>query len=416
MDVQPDQRRARRTGEAQTPGVERVPGIWRVRSHAAARQVLQAKDATSQAGFTAEYIPKGRLKHHPILISDGPLHDEQRRKVGRFFAPTVVHRRYGDLMATSADALVGAAVSRNHCLVDDLALLYSVEVTRQVVGLTNSSVAGMSGRLVSFFNQPPFDITKPDLGRTKGQWARAAFNGLGPIVRFYLADVRPAIRARRKQPSDDVVSHLIDEGYTDVDILVECLTYGTAGMVTTREFIAMALWHLLDDADLLARYLAADQPARLDVLNEVIRLEPVVGHLYRRMQVAMTITDGQASHELAAGDLVDLCLRETNTDPQAVGEAPLSLCPGRDLERGVHPAGLSFGDGAHRCPGQPLALVETDVLLMRLLRERPVIKRRPTIEWDDLVAGYTLRGFELAFAGAAQTPGDAGTDGRSELA
>ena len=403
MDRQSDQRRARRVGEVQTPSVERTPGIWHIRSHAAARQVLLAKGGTSQAGFTAEYIPTGYLKHHPILISDGPQHDDQRRKVGRLFAPGVVTDRYGELMAATADQMVRAAVTRNRCVVDEMALLYSVEVTRHVVGLTNSSVRGMARRLVSFFNQPPFDITQPDLGRSKRQWAMAALNGLGPIVRFHLADVRPAIRARRKKPTEDVVSHLIGEGYTDLDILVECLTYGTAGMVTTREFIAMALWHLLTTPVLLARYQAADQQARLEVLNEIIRLEPVVGHLYRRMQVALTIRDGDSTHKLAAGDLVDMCIRQTNTDPDAVGEAPMSVCPGRPLERGVHAAGLSFGDGAHRCPGQPLALIETDVLLVRLLAERPVIVTEPTLGWDDLVAGYTLRGFELAFSGTPST-------------
>lgn len=397
MGTPRNMRRAVRVDDSPGPPVEESCGIWNIRSHAAARQVLTAKGATTQAGFTAEFIPMGRLKHQPILFSDGPLHDEQRRKVGRFFAPAVVTARYGALMDDAAEALVGAAVAKGRCTVDELALLYSVEVTRQVVGLTNSSIKGLSRRLVSFFNQPPFDITKPDLGRTRRQWAKAAANGLGPILAFYLADVRPAIRARRRAPSDDVVSHLIAEGYTNVDILVECLTYGTAGMVTTREFIAMALWHLIDNPELRASYSAADQSGRLSVLEEIIRLEPVVGHLYRRMQEPLTVVVGDQSWDLAAGDLVDLRVRETNVDPDAVGDEPLSLCPARPLPRGVHAAGLSFSDGSHRCPGQPLALLETDVLLGRLLRQNPVIVGEPRVEWDDLVAGYTVRGFELAF-------------------
>ena len=81
--------------------------MWRIRSLAAARQVLRARDLTTQAGFTAEAIPKGYLKHHPILISDGPLHDEQRSKVGRFFAPTVVAERYTAHMEACADRPAG---------------------------------------------------------------------------------------------------------------------------------------------------------------------------------------------------------------------------------------------------------------------------------------------------------------------
>lgn len=388
-------RRSHRPDEADGPRVERSGNVWRIRSLAAARQVLQARHATTQAGFTAEYVPKGYTKHHPILFSDGDLHDQQRKKVARFFAPKVVSARYRDLMRASAERLVDDAVAAGRCTVDELALHYSVEVTREVVGLTESDIKGMSRRLVTFFNQPPFDMTKPGLGRSKRQWAAAAFNGLAPIARFWFADVRPAVKSRRRRPREDVVSHLIAEGYSNLDILVECVTYGTAGMVTTREFIAMACWHLLDDDGLRARYLVADEPERLAILTEVIRLEPVVGHLYRRVQEEVSVTDGGESWTIPPGDLVDVRIRPANADPQAVGDEPLSLCPGRDVAQGVDRAGLSFGDGAHKCPGQPLAILETDVLLTTLLRREPTILSRPRLGWDDLVAGYALRGFEI---------------------
>ena len=371
--------------------------MWRIRSLATARQVLRARNLTTQAGFTSEAIPKGYLKHHPILISDGPSHDEQRRKVGRFFAPAVVAERYTGLMESCADALLAEAAASGKFRLDDLALYYAVEVTAEVVGLTDSPVRRMSRRLVSFFNQPPFDITRPDLGRTPRQWAQAAVNGLGPVLRFYLSDVRPAIRERRKRPRQDVISHLIAEDYTNADILVECVTYGTAGMVTTREFIAMAAWHLLTNDPLRERYLVAGQPERVAILNEIIRLEPVVGHLYRRAQGEFEIADGGQTWTVAAGDLLDLSVRTANTDPAAVGEAPLGLCPERPLPSGVNPAVLSFGDGAHKCPGQPLAILESDVFLTRLLALKPTIVTEPELGWDDLIAGYWLRNFQLSF-------------------
>lgn len=399
-------RRAVRPGEPSTPRVERqgadgsqgVSTVWRVRSLEAARQVLRARHATTQAGFTAEAIPQGRLKHHPILVSDGPLHDEQRSKVARFFAPVVVAERYTSQMEECADRLLGKAGPGGRVVLDELALHYTVEVTAEVVGLTASSVPRMSRRLVSFFRQPPFDITRRDLGRTRRQWMLAAVNGLLPIGRFYLADVRPAIRERRRARREDIISHLVDEGYTDVDILVECVTYGTAGMVTTREFVTMAAWHLLRDDALRARYAVAGQEERFAILHEVIRLEPVVGHLYRRAQEPISITDGDGSWTIEAGDLVDLCIRPANADPQAVGEDGLDLCPGRTLPRGVNAAGLSFGDGAHKCPGQPLAILESDVLLTRLLARSPRLVREPQVGWDDLIEGYTLRGLEVELA------------------
>ena len=383
-------RKAHRPGEPSGPRLERLGQVVRVRSLEAARQVLRARHATTQAGFTSEKIPKGIFRHHPILISDGPLHDEQRAKVGRFFAPKVVSERYTGLMAESAERRLAQA--GREFLLDDLALFFSVEVTAEVVGLTASPVEKMARRLVTFFNQPPFDITKPDLGRTGRQWATAAVNGIVPVVRIYARDVRPAVRARRREPRQDVISHLIAEGYSGTDILVECVTYGTAGMVTTREFICMAAWHLLSDPGLRARYEGADDAGRLAVLNEIIRLEPVVGHLYRRVQEPFTIDDGDQTLSLAQGDLVDVFVRDTNLD---VAPDPASLCPARAMPRGVDAAALTFGDGAHRCPGQPLALLEADALLTRLLALNPEIVSEPELGWDDLIAGYTLRGFKL---------------------
>ena len=392
-----DRRRARKPDERDTPRVDQEGAVWRIRSLAVARQVLRARDATAQAGFTAEAIPKGYLRHHPILVSDGPLHDEQRSKVARFFAPKVVEERYAEQAAACADRLLADARATGFCRLDDLALLYTVEVTAEVVGLTHAPVPAMARRLVSFFNQPPVDLTRPDFGRTRAMWARAAVNALVPIGRFYLADVRPAIRSRRRQRQRDVISHLLDEGYGDADILVECVTYGTAGMVTTREFIVMCAWHLLQHPRLLERYLVAGQPERFAILNEVIRLEPVVGHLYRRATGPIEVTDGGQAWTIPAGDLVDLCIRPANADPEAVGEDPLDLCPARPLPSGVNAAALSFGDGAHRCPGQPLALLETDLLLTRLLALRPRITAEPALAWDNLIEGYQLRGFTLAF-------------------
>ena len=392
-------RRSAKPGEPVLTGMRREGTVWRIGSLDAARQVLRARHATVQAGFTAEFIPKGVLRHHPILMSDGPLHDEQRSKVARFFAPRVVAERYSGHLEAVADRTVADAVAAGTVELDQVALHYSVEVTARIVGLTAGPVPAMSKRLVTFFRQPPADLTQPRLGRTSRQWAQAAVNGLVPLLRFHFADVRPAIRARRKRPADDIISHLIAEDYTDLDILVECVTYGTAGMVTTREFICMAAWHLLTDDDLLQRYLAADRAERVGVLNEIIRLEPVVGHLYRRAVAAFEVSGGDQPLAVQPGDLLDINVRAANADPDAVGPDALELCPGRSLPRGVDEAGLAFGDGAHRCPGQPLAMAETDALLFRLLGAGARLVAEPTLGWDDLIEGYTLRGLTIALPG-----------------
>lgn len=146
------QRRAHKAGESVEPRVERLGDVWRIRSLQAARQILRARHATTQAGFTAEYIPQGVLKHHPILMSDGPLHDEQRSKVGRFFAPKVVRERHGDHICEAAARCIDEL--EGEVAFDDVTLLYSVKVTSRIVGLTESAVEGRARRLVQFFRQP----------------------------------------------------------------------------------------------------------------------------------------------------------------------------------------------------------------------------------------------------------------------
>lgn len=79
-----------------------------------------------------------------------------------------------------------------------------------------------------------------------------------------------------------------------------------------------------------------------------------------------------------------------------VGEEPLRVCPHRELPKGIGEEVMSFGDGAHKCPGNALAILESDVFLQRLLRRGVRIVADPHVEWDDLIAGYALRGFEVA--------------------
>jgi cytochrome P450 len=212
---------------------------------------------------------------------------------------------------------------------------------------------------------------------------------------FHLKDVRPAIAARRKQPQEDVVSHLLEQGYSEREILTECITYAAAGMATTREFLAVAAWHLLDDDRLRQEYLAGDEPARQAILHEILRLEPVVGHLYRRSTRPIVLEDGAERHEVPAGALLDLYIRQANTDAGQLGEDALDLCPDRARPRGIRPEVMSFGDGAHRCPGGFLAIQESDIFLQRLLRLPLELEHAPRVSWVDLIAAYEVRDVAL---------------------
>lgn len=363
-----DERKSARVATRSDKAAASVHGFEPVRS------VLRNDDAR-QAGFKAELVERFKgMARPPILYLHGEAHRRQRAGTARFFAPKVVATRYRAVMDATSERLVTRLERDGHADLDALALEMAVTVAADVVGLTNSNVAGMSSRLDAFFSTA--------IQTREGRLAETASFVLGQwrMLHFYLRDVRPAIAARRKTPGEDVISHLLAEGYTAREILTECFTYGAAGMVTTREFITMAGWHLFERPDLAATFVAADEPGKLEILDEILRLEPVVGTLFRRM-----------------GDYtVALGIRSANTDTRAVGECPMTLNPDRIRAPKVAGAGLAFGDGEHRCPGASVAMHEAAVFLDRLLRV-PGLKmdRPPTLGWNPLITGYELRNCRL---------------------
>jgi cytochrome P450 len=200
--------------------------------------------------------------------------------------------------------------------------------------------------------------------------------------------VRPAIAARRTTRGHDVISHLLDEGYSDKAILIECMTYAAAGMVTTREFIVMAAWHLFERDDLRQRFLTGDEDDQFAILDEVLRLEPVASMLHRRAAEATPTASGT----IAADTLIAIDIRAANCDEAVAGECPLQIDPDRAKRMKASGSHLSFGDGRHRCPGAQVALHETRVFLDRLFRLPGLrLDREPTLRWCDALTSYELR-------------------------
>ena len=392
---------ARAAEPATAPDVERADdGTWHVRGFPEARAILRGPN-TRQAGFRADLINRISVAENaPILYQEGKTHQQQRKQTARFFTPKKVSGDYRRLMEALADDLIADLKRSGRADLSALSLTLAVRVASAVVGLTNSRRPGIDKRLEGFFSA---DFSG-DSGARGLRKALARLRGIGlsqwRVTRFFSLDVKPAIAARRHQPQEDVISHLLARGYRDREILTECITYAAAGMITTREFISMTAWHMLEQPDLRARYLAADEGERMTILEEILRLEPVVGHLYRRATDDISLSVGDESLTIPRGALVDLHIHATNTDERIAGEHPFAICPDRE-PRGERVSSelLSFGDGAHRCPGSFIALQETDIFLRRLLALDGLrIERAPTLTWNELVAGYELRHFRIAIA------------------
>ncbi len=387
------QKTAIQTDTSTQPLERDAQGVWHVRGFDEARAILRGTETTKQAGFGASQVMNVKaIINLPILYLEGKAHLSQRRQTARFFTPKTVTTDYTTFIESLADDLI-ANLKRNHREdLDKMSLTLATAVVSKVVGLTNNLMSGMDKRVERFF-QP--DITKTTwtpLLKLRGALRQRH------MLSFYFLDVRPAINARKRQPQEDLISHLLENKYSDIEILTECVTYAAAGMTTTREFIGITVWHFLENPELREQYLAADEEGRYEILHEMLRLEPVIAHIYRRATADIAVESEGKTVMIPQGDLIDLHIYSTNTDEQVVGDSPRELCPARPLH-GEHipPMLMSFGDGHHRCPGAYLAIKETDIFLQRLLAIKSLrIEKQPTLGWNEVAQSYEIRDFILS--------------------
>ncbi|MFF4537290.1 cytochrome P450 [Streptomyces aureus] len=364
-------------------------GTWQVRGYPAARAVLRSTD-TVQAGLGIETVEKLPAKiRRPVLYRDGSEHREHRRQTARYFTPRRVDEHYRELTERVTLSYLETLRTAGEAQLEDLTFGVAIDVACGVIGLTHSR-PGIQGRLERFF---PEKFGKPGLTSLQGiYWL---FRQNTNWLRIYFADVRPAVRAHRERPADNLISHA--EGCSEPEILGECLTYAAAGMITTREFICVAAWHLFTDDALRKRYVNGDESERLAVLHEILRLEPVVARLTRRTTGPVEVPGADGPVTVPAGALVDILVDEANTDPEAVGTTPMAVCPGRPATTGRYAAALSFGDGPHRCPGADSAMMETNVFLGNLFALEGIrMLTTPRVTFQDEIGGYVIRGLRVA--------------------
>jgi cytochrome P450 len=366
-------------------------GTWYIQDLATAKAVLR-HSGTRQAGFAIEQaarVFKTFGMRMPMLYRDGAEHREQRRQTAKYFTPRRVDTAYRDLIDRIADEQCETLRRDRGADLSQLAFTLSVAVVAEVVGLTEAG-RGMAGRLERFFGSRKAPTWRDPRTIVKEVSANAN------MLVFYRRDVLPSIRERRKQRRDDVISHLIDDGASNLDILAECVMYASAGMITTREFISVAMWHLLTDDTLRATYSAGDEEQQLAVLQEILRLDPVVSDLFRWTTADVELTDGEHIRTIPAGAHVDISLASANLDPAAVGADPELACPHRASDGHDVDAALSFGDGAHRCPGSHIALLQTNIFLTKLLA-LPRLRMAGTPRADNRpeISSYEVTGLRL---------------------
>ncbi|MFC5822431.1 cytochrome P450 [Nonomuraea insulae] len=176
----------------------------------------------------------------------------------------------------------------------------------------------------------------------------------------YLAEL---VAAKRADPTDDILSDLLDSDLTDEELKGIALILLSAGFDTTANMLALGTFALLQNPEQLAA-LRAD-PALTDAAVEELLRYLSVAKQFTRVALEDVELGGQA---IKAGSTLILSLSTANRDPERFTD-PHAL----DIQRqdGGH---LAFSHGIHQCLGQQLARVELRVALPALLNRFPALR------------------------------------------
>ncbi len=373
----------RKSGKLADANVRPAPGSRVVGAFGPAREILRSPKVR-QAGASAEQVDLSNPGEISFFFLDGDLHRKRRAAVAGLLAPKTIVTRHHAVMHRTMDSIVAKLQRLGSAPLDELSWQMAVDVAADIVGLTESDSNENLARRVKA-------VLDSSMERKPGRINEIIFNikRLVRVARLWKHDLAPAIEARRKEPRDDVISFLVKENFSKKGIIMECMSYGGAGMMTTREFIVMCAWHLFEKPELQQRFLTGDEDDQFAILEEILRLEPVASMLHRRA--------AENTEDMAEGEVLCVSIRDANTDEAITGPCPYELDPDRAKRMKVVGPYLSFGDGPHRCPGAQVALHETRIFLDRMFRLPGIrLVAEPDITWNPYIQGYELRGAVVA--------------------
>lgn len=370
-----------KTAQMAARHVEPEAGTRHLRRFAQLRKVLRS-EGMHQNGASLSLTEKKDPTLASIFFLHGEAHKRRRGAIIGFFTPKAIATRHMPLIERTVEDLIAEFRKTGCARLDHMSTYLTSKVVMEIVGLTETPLLPMMHRIELMNTAPDVwhggirKLLAPLKSRFFGMW-------------FFLRDVKPAIAARRVRRRQDVISKLLDEGRSDTEIMVECTTFGLAGMGTTREFIVVAAWHLFDNAALRQRFLDGDDAGRMAILMEILRLEPQASMIYR---TATQEADDGTDQPIVPGERISLDIRAANLDEAEVGPDPTRIDPDRARAMKNNGAWMSFGDGAHFCPGWQVALTETRVLLDHLFRVPGIrLIRAPDMEWTPpMLQSYQL--------------------------
>jgi cytochrome P450 len=289
-----------------------------------------------------------------VAFRDPPDHTRIRAVLMSAFSPRMV-KRVSDMIEGLSARLLDAVAANGEA---DLHRAYSYPLPALVVG----AMLGIPDADLDRFKSWALDIVRlVGSGSPSDQLAVSAQEHFAEM-REYL---RALVRARRRDPGDDLLSAMIDPTgphhiLSEDDVFANATFLMTAGHETATNMLSNGVVSLLRHPHELAR-LRRDRSLIASAVEEILRFESPV-----QMTSRHALDDGVfAGRRVSAGDALQLFLGAANRDPARFAD-PDRFDIARPDNRHV-----AFGLGPHFCLGAALAREELRIALTHVLDRLP---------------------------------------------
>ena len=308
---------------------------------------------------------------HSMLQLEPPSHTRLRGLVLRAFTSRRINALAPEITALGHQ-LIDAFPTGEFDLLPHFAQKLPVIIIARLLGVPESMATDLlrwSNAMVSMY---------------MAKRTRAIEDAAVTATQEFASFMRSYVNARRQDPRDDLITHLIaaeEEGekLTTDELIATCILLLNAGHEATVHTIGNGVKAMLENR----AQAAIAQPEALT--EEILRHDPAL-HMFTRWVYEDVEVMG---HTFKRGDQVALLLAAANRDPQ-VFEDPARFNPARPL----HPH-ASFGAGLHFCVGAPLARLELQIALPILFQRLPNLRLAAPPEYADVYHFHGLKSLML---------------------
>ncbi|MEV5413213.1 cytochrome P450 [Thermopolyspora sp. NPDC052614] len=342
-------------------------GLWNVLDYEEVHGVLNdPKTFSSSTAHLAPVTIDEEFLEGDFAQMDPPDQTRYRKLVSKAFTPRVVAQLEPRIVEISRNLLDAMEGKERVELVEEFAYPLPVIVIAELLGIPTGDLEvfkKQAFRIIEQLNGYSFLYDDEEAQRT----IEAAVDKFRPMVDF----MRGQIADRRKNPGDDLLSHLVAaevDGHrlTENEIVTIGNLMLVAGHITTTMLIGNAVACLDSNPDAFAR-VRADRSLVPSMLDETLRTLTPSAALSRRTTADVEI----GGVGIPAETMILVWPGAANRDPRRFPD-PETFDPGRTPN--PH---LGFGHGVHYCIGATLAKLEGRIAMNALLDRFPVLRTDP---------------------------------------